>query len=401
MVPLGAREGVAVAAQLPFHLLLALGLWRGGRALGGREGGGLALALGLLAVGASAESSSALLDLPLAACAVLAGGTLLEGRPGGALLAGAGAAWTKLAAGPTLLPLALDALATAWGAAQRPWRAFGLAALLLLVGYGSGLGALLGGYVGESGNVAPALHGWAASGARLGMLAGSALEALQVPMLVLVVACLLAARGLRPLAWGLGGMVALSLLTLTPQPRYLLALVAFASMAAAALVGEGRRVRALAWTCACAMLLSVALRDAGMRVPWSLVRAPPASLAPELERSLTDTLRALDDRARADGRSAGDRAVVALQLPDVPPLTAGMAAWIVAREDLALLPLPARKGYPLREDADLALVVQCGASPSLGTARTPDHRELWPGGCAASVWTASPRPEGVRSREAR
>jgi hypothetical protein len=402
MLPLGASERVALAAQLPFHILLAGGLFLGGRALGGREGGALTLVLGLATLGATPEVASAMLDLPLAACAAFAGGSLLAGKPGRACVASAAAAWAKLAAPPTLGVLVLEAIREGFTRSSRPWRALMPAAAILLLGYGAGVVALLGGYAGETGNVDASLHGPGALVTRFAGLTAAAVGSLQLPLLVCIVACLLVSRGLRPLAWGLGAMSGLALFTLTPQPRYLLSVAVFASIAAAALVPSGARARGLAWASALACGIALVAGDLGRSVPWGLERPQPASLSGDLETSLGEALRRMDARARESGRTSGDRAVLALQLPDVAPLTAGMAAWIVARDELTILPLPSRRGHPLRADVDLALAVGCGPAatpPMLG--RPPDETLSWPGGCVAFAWTSPPQAGGERRREAR
>ncbi len=395
MLALGASEAVGVAALLPFHVLLAFGLWRGGRALAGHEGGLVALLLGLCGIGVVHAGRGAMLDLPLVACAAFAGAAALEGAPRTAMFGVAGSCWTKLAAGPSLAGLALDALVGAWrGSRAGAARSVLACAVVVALGYGAGVGGLFGGYAGESGNVAEGLRGVAGLGARASGLAGAALVALQPPLLLVLVSALLTGRGGRPLLWAAGVLVGLLPFTLTPQPRYLLPAVPFVAFAAAALL-EGaphRTLRAFVWGCALLSVGQAIAFDAGVHRGVG-----PGGVAPEAQRAagvdpalvdaLAGALARLDAHARAGGHDpVMRRAVLALALPDRPELAPGVASWLVAREEMALVPVSSRAGHPLRSDADLALVVRCGGAGGGAYGRAPDRVETWPGGCVAQVW---------------
>ncbi len=397
----GASERVGVAMLLPFHVLLVAGLWRGGRALGGSRGGGLAVALGTLAVGVVHVGRTAMLDFPLVACAAWAGALALEGRVRGVAAAVGIAGWTKLAALPSLAGLALEV--AWWHRADRRalLAAVGIGGALAGLGYVGGIGALAG-YATESGNVDPALRGAAGAAARIPLLVGAGFGALQPPLLLVAVVVLLAApsrEALRPLVWALGVGVGLLAFTLTPQARYLLPAVPFVAMAAAALVKEGAP-RGGALAAGLAVLVA-----AGQLVAYDLGRSAalggalfhrdltlPAPAGGRVDTHLSAALHALDARVRERGAADRDgRARVALALPDQGDLSASVAMWIAARDDLAIELQSTRPGHPLVTDAPLTLVVRCpgplGQPAGLpDTLPVADAREDWPRGCVAETW---------------
>ena len=83
MALLGASPQVAIASLLPWHLLLAWGLWKGGHALGGPRGGLAALVLGLVQPVGMQQAMSIHPDLLLFAGAAGLGGAVLGGLSGG------------------------------------------------------------------------------------------------------------------------------------------------------------------------------------------------------------------------------------------------------------------------------------------------------------------------------
>ncbi|MDP2306212.1 MAG: hypothetical protein Q8P18_09325 [Pseudomonadota bacterium] len=233
MVPFGAARLVAVGALLPFHVLAAAGLWRGGCAFGGRAGGSWALLAGLGAAGTLASGGEVLLDFPLLACVAYAAGEGAAGRWNRAAMGIAGAALVKLIALPLLAVMAVNVV---WsGRARVRLGAVAIAALYLpnvdaiaahlSDSIGSGAAATIGQRVAyllqSTGTVAgPALLG----GAVLVLLTrGDALT-------------------LRVLGWAAGALLGLLPLALYGEVRYLLPVVPLLAVASAgaATVRPGR-----------------------------------------------------------------------------------------------------------------------------------------------------------------
>ncbi len=88
---LGASPAAFASSYLPFHAIAAVGLWWGGRALGGAAGGTLSLTAGLAAAGVLTAATQATPAFPVLACFAYAAGAKMAGRPGGPAMSTLGA----------------------------------------------------------------------------------------------------------------------------------------------------------------------------------------------------------------------------------------------------------------------------------------------------------------------
>lgn len=271
---LGTETWVGLLALWPWWTALITGLFLGGRALGGRQGGILAVLLGVASPAVLSLGSRLMLDLPLSGAMALAAGGLLanQGEAGWGLVL---ALPTKLGAGPGLGGMALEGALRFARTDRKKLTLFlvppGIASLLLLPW---SLGEVLQ-YAGGNANIPPAYVGLGATGARLAAHLGS-LPALVGPVLGLGVVLALLGRAapqvLRIGLWMAFYVLGTSVLTHSPQPRYLLPLLPLLSMASAgvfALPWKGRE------RAAAALLALLALAHTGLAFSDRQTLMPP------------------------------------------------------------------------------------------------------------------------------
>jgi hypothetical protein len=391
MALFGGARIVAVGSLLPFHVLAAAGLWRGGSVLGGRAGGAWALLAGLGAAGTLTFGSELLLDFPLMACTAYAAGQGLAGRWNRAAMGLAGAALVKLAALPVLAVLAVDALVSG---RRRVW----LGALVVAALYVPNFGALAS-YAGDSGGqgaVSTIAQRIAYHLQSTGAVAGPAL-------LVGVVLALLA-RGdvltLRVLAWAAGALLGLVPLAFFAQVRYALPVVPLLAIASAgtATAAWGR------WGLGALGLLALvqvggyhSARDGWPGRPVAL-RAVEAG-APFDVDAVFDWLLA---HAPATGglTEGGRRTRVALHLAGSDRLHYGLFAVRALERGLPFELVVVDDHRPLDQPTDLGVVIAPSGVPTVRqgwrSGLPPATATLaWPDGYVVELWDRGLPPEAL------
>lgn len=329
---LGAGERVAVAAWAPFHLLAAVGLWRGGYALGGRPGGAFALVSGLAAPAAIHTSRASLFDFPLYACVAFALGSMLAGKPVGAGVGVGLGLWTRLAAGPLFVVPVLTSRVRLWvpllfALALYPWHAREVLE-----------------YSVTGGNVPAELRGLSGMGARLGLYFDGLLVVAQPPLLVGVVAALLTGGGLRTLGWAAGMVVCMLPLTVSPQARYLLPVLVPVIFTVAAC--RSRWVLAAVGAATLGQAAAYDLdRTAVWRADWR--RTPVA--APAFP---------IDEMLRWLAARAGDRTPVAVHVQDWPGISFAALRYRALESELPLELIAVDESRPLTREVAMALVAR-------------------------------------------
>ncbi len=380
MAVFGHTISVGVASFLPFHLLYAAGLWRGGCLLGGqaggRAGGAWALGAGLAAPGVLASAGQPLLDFPLAACVSVAAARMLEGRWAWVSVGLAGAALTKLSALPVLAWMAVEAVV------RGRWRV--LVGGVVVAGLYLPQWAALIGYASDSGEGASAVQA-ASVGQRLGYHVASG-AALGGPALIAGVILALLGRGdivtLHVLGWAVGAVLGLLPLALFAQTRYVLPVVPLLAIAGAgaASIPWGRRALA-------GLGIGVAIGAVGFhsdRIGWP---GPPAGVqrpgAPYDVDAVLDWLVAQ--------RPPGPPGRVALHLEGSDRLHFGLFAVRVLERGLPLMITVVDDHQPLAEPTDLGVVIAVKGRRTVRQgwrAQLPPARETWdwPDGYTVALW---------------
>ncbi|MES2642016.1 MAG: hypothetical protein V4850_21205 [Myxococcota bacterium] len=405
MALFGGARIVAVGALLPFHVLAAAGLWRGGNVLGGRAGGAWALLAGLGAAGTLTFGSELLLDFPLMACTAYAAGQGLAGRWNRAAIGLAGAALCKLAALPVLAVLAIDALVSG---RRRVW----VGTLVVAALYVPNVGALVA-YAGDSGGQGAV----STIGQRIayhlqstGTVAG--------PALLAGVVLALLARGdvltLRVLAWAAGALLGLVPLAFFAQVRYALPVVPLLAIASAgaATAAWGR------WGLGALGLLALVqvggyhtARDGWPGRPVAL-RAVETG-APFDVDAVFDWLLAHAPPSGAD--RGAPRTRVALHLAGSDRLHYGLFAVRALERGLPLELVVIDDHRPLAQPTDLGVVIapsgvptvrqgwRSGLPPATATLAWPDGYvvELWDRGLPPETLLATPEEAERRNHPSR
>lgn len=375
----GETEAVALWVLTPFHLALALGLWWGGQAMGGRGGGLFAMLAGIAAPAMLANGHHVLLDVPLTAMVALLIGGMAAGRDTAAGVGLAGALLCKLAAGPMLFVVALYALA------QRRWRVLAPAAAVILIFFLPGLPRLLS-YAGGDANVPGTYIGLSATLPRLMRHLGHSLEILQPALAAALVAVLMLVGSVavvRLCGGMLGMLLGISLVSHNPQPRYVLPLVPVAAIAVAALPGRYRLGAAVA------VGVQSGLAFAGIPSNYVLLSRPET---PPVE----EALRWIEGR-----RGPAPRLRVATNVDAGGPLSVdGLRLWVRhAKLPLDLIGVDAES--PLTTDCDMgvAFTRTDRASPRQAwrdLLPPPDTLLAWPE-YAVMLWDRPLPPETLLS----
>lgn len=385
MALLGASPQVAIASLLPWHLLLAWGLWKGGHALGGPRGGLAALVLGLVQPVGMQQAMSIHPDLLLFAGAAGLGGAVLGGLSGGGWALGLAAAG-KVATLPSLAGIALDAAIQKIRA--REWRTLiGLFGPLIGVGllwYLPHLGQLQD-YAGGSERIAGPFRGPEAIGARFSAGIQNLLRvAGPGAPLATVLALLLRRDGasIRPLGWALATMLGMALVEHQPQERYVLPALVSLCFAASALATV-RWGGLLLGAC-----LLVHLGFQAQAVPWAPLLKPTPTY---------DLDGVLDWLAGAARRSGVARPKVAVLVEPGGALSG--PAWVIrARErNLNMDFLVVEEKQPLAEVSDLGLIVDLPTVEQREGWRAllppPAEHHAWPGDYHLFLWDRGLPPE--------
>ena len=346
----GSGERVCVAAWLPFHLILAVGLWRGGQAVGGRAAGVFAVATGLFSPVVVHAARSSLFDFPLVACVGFVVGNLLNRRMRWAGVGAGLALWTRLAAGPMLAVPMLDALREA------SWR--GRATLFLVpAAFFLALypwhAADLWAYSHAGGNVPTALQGGAGVAGRAAIYLRACFVVVQPPVLLGLVAALLSGGSLRLLAWAVGMVLALLPLTVNPQARYLLPLVPVLTLGVASMGARWSRVLPLLSLATLGQTLAYDLDVSGAIVgapTW--LRTPPATPDFPIDASL--------DWLSAHSGVEGAPAAVVVDVQDWPGISFAALRYRALERGLSLRFI-AVDGSRLPPDASLGVVIRRSA----------------------------------------
>jgi hypothetical protein len=380
---LGVGERLAVACLFPAHLLLVVGLWRGGRALGGTVGAAFATAAGLSAAGPMALAHQVMLDFPLCAATAFAAGSALEGR-WGSTGAGLGLALlSKLSAVPTLAGLAIDSL---WRGRLRLWP--GALALVLLVP-----GALtIASYAGNNPGVPLELTAEDTLASRLRFHLASLYALAQPAIVASVVLALLVRRDtaiLRVLGWVAAMVAGLCAIALNWHPRYALPGVPLLAIAGAGASTDRWGRRGLG---ACVAMMGVQL--AGWPAAPARLETPPADVRFDVDGVLDwlVTHRPNEGRARVAAMVDGSDH---LHFP-------GLALAVLQRElPLDLVVVDHRS--PLVGEVDLGLVIiRAGAEHHrqgwLDLLPPPSASWDWAAGYTVRVWDRPLPLEAEKSR---
>ena len=367
----GVTERLAVACLLPAHLLLAVGLWRGGRALGGATGAAFATVAGLTAAGPLALAHQVMLDFPLCAATAFAAGSALEGS-WDSTGAGLGLALlSKLSALPTLAGLALDSL---WRGRLRLWPG-ALALLLLAPGAWT-----IASYAGNNPGVPLELTAEDTLVSRLRFHLGSLYGLAQPAIIASVVLALLVRRDaavLRVLGWVAAMVAGLCAIALNWHPRYALPGVPLLAMAGAGAAGDRWGRVGLG---ACVAMVGVEL--AGWPSPPARLETPAADVRFDVDRVL-DWLVA--------HRPTDARARVAVMVDGSDHLHFPGLALAVLQRELPLDLVVVDHRSPLLDEVDLGLVViRAGAEHHrqgwLDLLPPPAATWDWPAGYTVRVW---------------
>jgi hypothetical protein len=386
MALLGASPIVAISSLLPWHLMLAWGLWKGGEALGGRWGGLAALVLGLCQPVGMQQAMSIHPDLLLFAGTAALGGAFLAGdvgRGGWALgLAAAG----KVATLPSLAVMMLDAGVQAIRR-REGWKLIGLLGPLIAVGllwYLPHLGQLQV-YAGGSERITTAFRGTAAIGARFSAGIQNLLRVTgPAAPLATVLALLLRRDGasIRPLGWALGTVLGMAFVEHQPQERYVLPALVSLCFAAASLATV-RRGPLLIGAC---VLLHLGFQ--ANAVPWAPLLKPTPTY---------DLDGVLDWLAGAARRNGVLRPKVAVLVEPGGALSG--PAWVIqARErKLEMDFLVVEEQQPLAEVSDLGLIVDLPFVEQREGWRSllppPAEHHDWPGDYHLFLWDRGLPPE--------
>jgi hypothetical protein len=385
MALLGASPQVAIASLLPWHLLLAWGLWKGGDALGGRWGGSAALVLGLMQPVGLQQAMSIHPDLLLFAGTAGLGGAILGGGRAGAWALGLAAAG-KVATLPSLAGMMVDAAVQK--IRSREWKnLIGLFTPLMIVGllwYLPHVGQLQD-YAGGSERISAAFRGTEAIGARFSAGIQNLLRVTgPAAPLATVLALLLRRDGasIRPLGWALATLLGMALVEHQPQERYVLPALVSLCFAAAALATVGRGPLLLG---AC-LLLHLGFQ--ARAVPWAPLLKPTPTY---------DLDGVLDWLAGAARRNGVARPKVAVLVEPGGALSG--PAWVIrARErNLNMDFLVVEEQQPLAEVSDLGLIVDLPTLEQREGWRAllppPAEHHAWPGDYHLFLWDRGLPPE--------
>ncbi len=358
----GIGERAAVAAWLPFHLLLAAGLWRGGNAVGGRVGGAFAVVAGLASPVIVHAARSSMFDFPLVGCVAFAVGGLLDGGFVAAGVATGMALWTRLAGGPLLAVPLVDTVIRARRTPRRLWPLVGIPVAFVMVLYPWHAAEVVA-YAQAGGNVPEALRGGAGLGGRLAMYVDAAFVVAQPPVLIGLVVALLSGGGLRMLGWAVGMVLALLPLTVNPQARYLLPVVPVLVLAVASMAPRWSRVLPILALTTVAQTVAYDLNVSGAVVGQSdWRRTPPSTPEFPIDAALDWLVDAAESANSASaGGAAGGAAggvTVAVHVEDWPGISFAALRYRALERGLNLRLIAVDESRPLRQPVALALVLR-------------------------------------------